>query len=854
MTTSLAPAFATATLHLVDTPFLAKSRRTVRVKPGTSIAQALSDHWPEHWQDDLLLDVSCNGHAVEDLWTVVEPGQVWSVMPKHGDPITLGTAVAGFLTGTVGLGAAVATVSAIVITAGIYYGASKLLAPSTPSIDQPDGGGSSTYRWEGVRTDYAPLGGPVPVVYGERIVGGRVIAYFIRSKRGTGGGLRGELWMAFGLSEGPIAGIGGVERELTNATGNDIPESIWVAGTRLRDVPGARISTRFGTNTQSAVPGFNDQVLQRPVGLQLVRGTTLTYQTRQPVSAVEFGVRFPKGLMKIDQTSGGAIYSEPIEFRWRFRETGTTDWSEWDTFRIRERQPGDFTKNVDRELPGVANYQIEIERLTAPQRGQTTPDKSELEYVNEVLARDFRYIGTAAAFVVLTANSVVSGGRPQFEFLVKGRLVRVWDGVSATDPSFDLTWTRSPFWIAYDILTNTDYSIGDELRHATFALDDWEEGDTDAAGLVFADVETTVGASSAAGQAFVYVLSVEGFAEGDQVYLDKGNAGEELITIAEIPPAGPRRLRAVSALTNTHAVGVTVELYHARYEADCVYDQVQSPWEAANEVLSTARAQIAKLGNLVHLVLGKTKPSVLLLTEGNIDAEEGLEVTRLMARNQQPNQLVMQFPNRENRFEFEPLPVDAEDANLAQGDDADYWTREAFRPKDEAVRMITRPAQIRRHGRYRLRAMRLPKWKARGVTSLQALQATLGNVINVAHPTMLAVTSGQVDEAVSSGGSTIKLDRQVTIAGGTTYEVRVRVGDDAWETKTITTTAGTYAAGTALTISGTWGDDVAKGAPYVFGVQDEIVIPMEITNFVRRTDLKIAWEAIHHVESVYADA
>lgn len=853
MTTALAPR-EVAMLHLVDLPFASRGRRTCEVDAGWTIADALSAFWPDHWPDDQQLDVCRNGHLVEDLLEEIHPGDVVSATPRMSDPITLTTAIATFLSGTVGLGATVATVAAIAITASIYYGASKLLAPSADSIDSPDGSGSSTYRWEGVRTDYAPLGGPVPVLYGERITGGRAITYFIRSRRGVGGGIRGELWIGVALGEGEIQGIGGVDGDVSGAEGTDIPPDMWVNGNRVRDVPGVKVWTRRGRLNQAPVPGANDQVLEYPVNAVLRKSNApVLYSTRNAVNSVELGIAFPKGLMRLDE-DGSVQYSDPIEFTYRYRVTGTATWSEAVTFRIRERQGSSFVRFVVVELPTIDHYDVEVERLTPKQRGLQEPDRSELDVVNEVIERDFTYPGTAYAFFVFLANSVVSGGQPQFEIGYRGRKVPVWNGVSATNPVFVPAWSRNPFWIALDILRNTDYSIGDELRHATYLLDEWQDGADHADELVFADVSTGVEAASASGQAFVYVLSTDGFAEGDSVYLDKGTATEELIVVAEVPAAGPRRLRARDALAYSHAAGGTVELYHARYEVDAVFDRTQSPWQAAQDILGTARAQLVKIGNLIRVVRGVTRTPVLLLTEGNLSATEPIEFTRLMPRNQQPNQLVLQFPNRDNRYEMEPLPVSADDANIAQADASQFWSREAFRSRDESVPYITRPAQTKRHGKYRLRALRLPRWRARGVSSLQALQATLGDVVEVAHPNLLAITSGQVAADQGSGTSAITLDREVTIVGGTTYEIRVRVGDAAWLTRTVATTAGTYAAGTSLSISGTWTDDIAKGAPYVFGVQDQILIPMELVGFTRRTDLMIEWEAIEYVEAVYADA
>ncbi len=846
-----------ATLHVVDNPFRPSTRRTCAVRPGVSLAQTISENWPATWSEDEIprLAVAVNGRVERDLWREIEPGDVVSVMPEHAEAFTaIGASVAAYLGATGTAATIVAAAVNITLAAAISFGVNQLLAPTPPSLRTGENSGSSVYRWDGVLTDYSAVGAPRPVVYGEHLVGGSVIAFFIRSRRNRTGAVKGELWMQLLLSEGEIESIGGVDRDLDNATGNSIPWDMWINGTRAREIPGLRVSTRLGRLNQNAVAGMNDLV-RRVDGVQSLRkgDAPRRFTTRNPVDRVELGIRFPKGLTKIDSATGDLLWSDPIRFQYRFKRKGAPDseYSDWHRFHIRHRAAGNFTKFIPvDELPGRDDYDFELERLTARTVGQATPSVSELEARNEIQDRSFRLPGLATLTLIITANEVVNGPRPSVEVLLRGRKVRVWDGVSTTNPAFEKRWTRDPYWITHDILTNTDYSFGDDLRNAVFDLDDWKAGETQAAGLVDAGLSVTLAASAATGDTYIEIGNTTGWAEGDTAFIDKGGAGEQQLKVIEITDDG--RLRVDTSLTANHASGTAVAKFHPRFEFDGVFDSQRSPWEQANSVLATARSQLVKVGNLIMLHRSVPKTPVLLLTEGNME-RDSIEVTRLMPRNNQPNRLNIQMYDRTKRFAMHPIPVNADDAVLDQGDISNYYQREAYRPADEAAWGITRAEQATRHGGFRLRQLRLPKWEVKGVTTLQALQAGLGSVIDVAHPTILPVKSGLVIEAALSGTSTIKIDRDVVLAAATTYGIKLRVGDSTWVERTITTAAGSYASGTALAISGTWPDDVDKHAPFSLGPQTQIVLPFELTSFEELEDNRIRFEGLEYVAAIHVD-
>jgi len=83
------------------------------------------------------------------------------------------------------------------------------------------------------------------------------------------------------------------------------------------------------------------------------------------------------------------------------------------------------------------------------------------------------------------------------------------------------------------------------------------DGDDDSQLLYYTNVDTTVDVQSASGQKVVSVTSTTGFIAGDIIVLDKGGGNKETLTIDTIS-AGVS-ITVTENLTNTHAVGVTVE-------------------------------------------------------------------------------------------------------------------------------------------------------------------------------------------------------------------------------------------------------------------------------------------------------
>ena len=129
---------------------------------------------------------------------------------------------------------------------------------------------------------------------------------------------------------------------------------------------------------------------------------------------------------------------------------------------------------------------------------------------------------------------------------------------------------------------------------------------------------------------------------------------------------------------------------------------------------------------------------------------------------------------------------------------------------------------------------------------IDAIACIPGDVIEVAHDVPQWGYSGRV---VSSGNSTITLDRPVTIVSGV-YHVRVKHADDTFEEKVVTNGAGTY---TTLTISGTWTDNPALHDLYSFGLNTKVVKLFRVLRISRDQDLRRKLTCLEYVPEVYTD-
>lgn len=848
---------AGATLHLLDSLFGGTGRRAVRVAAGATIQDALLEHWPDEWDhlEPPPLVVVVNGRVERDILRALASGDHVAVYPRTGDPVSIGAIVVGSTFAATTVGGLVAGAIGMMVIGGAMYGLNALLAPDAPSIAQGHNE-RPHYAWDGVATEYRGYGATMPCVYGEQVVGGTAISYSVRSRRG-----RSILRLLLVLSHGPVESVAGFDRDLDDVSGEDFEDTNFrLNGTPVREWGDlVRVWTRRGEVNQRAIEGFNDEERSYAVGRRIryserTDPTRGHYTTRTPVHAVVLRFSFGQGLGWIDNT--GEYRTHRVDLQYRFRRLDLPDepanWSAWTAFSFSGSQTTPLPKDFEIEFPELRSYDIHVRRMTEEPiqvDGVTSRSRVELSDVIEVVRRDMEYPGLTLCALEIRAVDGLSGARPSTEVPLRGIRVLWPDGTDQDTTTHTRAWTRCPFRVAYDFLRNTDYGLGDATRYMRFNLADWRDASEHAAEFVDAGVATTLIAAAAAGATEIRVLSTAGIVAGDQLKLRIDTANAELVEVAEV--RSDSILNLAAALAGAHPNGATVTLIHARYEWDGVLDGASSPWDTVQQILATARARLVKEGNDFVLVRAIPRDPVMLICEGN-GADDFVE-TRENPRFQ-PNALDLQFWNRATRFQRDNRLVLAEDALIDSASSATFFEREALNPKEEQAFGISRPAQIDRHGHWRLRQLRLAPRGWACTLPLEAVVAKVGDVVDVAHRVVLATTwSGRALAAAASGTSTIRLDQPVTLESGVTYAVRVQIGTSTRAVRQITSAAGAYARGDVLTISGTWPGDVAAGATYALGVQGQETVPAEIVARALQEDFRVALGMKEYVEGNLAD-
>jgi predicted phage tail protein len=130
---------------------------------------------------------------------------------------------------------------------------------------------------------------------------------------------------------------------------------------------------------------------------------------------------------------------------------------------------------------------------------------------------------------------------------------------------------------------------------------------------------------------------------------------------------------------------------------------------------------------------------------------------------------------------------------------------------------------------------------------VDAIACVQGDVIEVAHDVPQWGYSGRV---VSSGNSTVTVDRDIDITGATHY-VRVKhQDDDTFEEKEIASVDGT---GRILTISGTWGKNPALHALYSVGHINAVVKLFRVLRISRSQELRRKITCLEYVAEIYED-
>lgn len=351
------------------------------------------------------------------LGTIIKGASWYSGLVKAG----LG-AVGGFIGGTIG--------NIISPAPQPSFGNLTSQFKDQPFIDSP------TFSLKGIQNMTQP-DGPVPVIYGERRVGGVLISQRLETV-----GDDTFFWGLFLLGEGEVESI--CAAGLSDLHINGQP------GTNFSDVT---LWTRTGTHTQTVIPGFEELTVTYSQNSKLT-SSPVVYTT---VSSAAIGFRLhieaPQGVYSIN--NNGDVVGNSVKYKVEYRVNGDPGWIDAGDTTISAAKIGTVRDVFLKQSLTADKYDVRITRVSAEQTG--AKNRSDIWFVgiDEITGDEFVYPHCALGAVKIKATNQLNGPVPTITFLVKG--IKVKD---VTNLGAAARWSRNPADGYYDLLTNARYGLG----------------------------------------------------------------------------------------------------------------------------------------------------------------------------------------------------------------------------------------------------------------------------------------------------------------------------------------------------------------------------------------------------------
>lgn len=751
-------------------------------------ARALRDEFRDpRWSPEVDVDVVVDGVFVPAarLDEPVADGADVHVVPSWGFPALapVGPTLGGFLAGLA------YNVIALAVVAGVSYGIQRALAQRPPPVRRGDEV-SPTFAWDGIATSFAP-GLPIPVILGEHRVGGQVVYSAIREDALTAGTLRrvlGEqlqIQVALGFGTvyrigdvdagacGEVDDLGGGPDPFQIRTPRPLPSGLRINGNEV-DANERSVVAHLRTGTSQQGPmrsGFDDASTTYDVDTELRNGSPVTYQTTgTTVDVAQLLVRFPTGLYRI---SGNDLLAFPVHLRWRFREVGTTAWSQWVDWRIEPIVPvrNQVSESVQVVFGSRGQWEIELDRVTPDDNlnkvDTQTFSVSTLAAVTERTRTTLAYPWVAMLGLEIASTERFSGTFNNVTIPVKGVLVRrsVAQSVGAYEwLNGSAESGRNPAWVLLEVLTNPIWG-GARL------------------GLSLSNID---------------LESFEAWAD----YCDESVTG----------PDGPE----------------------PRHQCDLVVDQQRSFWEWVLTICATGRAVPLLYGNTLKVVYDAPRPRVQLFTDAsmsdqvlryivNPDRPTVLDVSFMnRARDWERDSK----PVEDNEALIDPTSIDRRSI-VRETLELAGVTRES-QARREAIYVHRENALRTEELEFTVPVVALDA----EVWDRVAIQAEFPRWWTTAASPPTVVSPATYGWRTSRAGNTttdIYLDHDVTLDGAKSYTVLLRQNDGTLALRSVVaSTSGTFAADTAIPL--TQPCSYEQGSELAFGELEKTVKDFQITS------------------------
>jgi len=664
----------------------------------------------------------------------------------------------------------------VTVAYSIYSYVSRPRTPSMGTIGEGLDEGSPTYGWDGISNTQS-VGTPVAIVYGEHRVGGNIINQFIRTD-----GDKEYLNVLIAVGEGEIESISSVEI-------NENPS------TNFDDIA---LSYRYGTNTQTQIPSFNDSHDLKALSANLLKNNTYSYTTvNTDITCFELKLTCVGGLFKSNETSG-ATESWAVTYNVRYKLHSSPSYIDAGSTTIDGMSRSDLRRVFRVADLTAGQYDIQITR--------TSDDSSlspllqgdlYLKGVDEITQDEpLIYPNTALLGVEALATDQLSGSTPTITSLIKGKKINI-PNVLTADGGVLVDWDLY-YW---DPLTSLFKLLSDDT-------------------VLYWDTVSYVTAYSANPiWCFKDLISNTRYGLGDY------------ITVSNIDVAQFLEMAKYCEERVSDGAGG----WEKRFRLDVVIDSETRAIDLLTQLTSTFRAFTFYSNGVIKLKIDKPESPVQLFGMGNIISESFTQSWKSI--KDIPNVIEIQFMNKDLNYKQEVISV-MNEASIAAGDPI----------RKKSLRLFcTRTSQAVREGKYALNIATCIQRTVSLKASIDAIACQAGDPVNVAHDVpQWGIGSGRIQ--TGSTTTVIKLDQPVILAISKIYKIRIRFADDTQEERYISDAPGTY---TELGVTVAFSAAPADYDVYSVGEEGKVVAPYRIVAMKRSENSEVEISALEYDADVY---
>ena len=843
MSADARPPATGATLKIFRSPFRLDDVRWTTLPAGLTVGEIVRDHLPAEVPFACVLrrgDGSAEPVSPERYGAIVPAaGETLVCVPVPGDdkasilglvvavaaiavsygalaPYVGAAYTAAFAPGAIG---SMLTATAITVVGGLAV--SALAKAEMQTADTTGWDSSQAYSWAPHTTQQE--GTAVPRLYGTHPCYGNIVA------ASTSGTLDDKQYLNVLIS----LGMGPVSR-LYDFKINDQP---------VENFRGVEIHTRAGLLDQDPIPGFEDVKTEYAVSVLVSSDTPYVYTTvGSAFDAVEVDLSFPGGLWHAD--SDGGLGTCKVKVRVEIRQQGAETWEnlsvealEWSEDAGGYWTAGNWTSAMPPYVE-KANVWCEVARGGA---GPTDHYDGEPYAANSMFF--WRFVPPAGTTTATeTADYVTIAGRKTAavrrtfsrQNLEAGhhyeiRVTKITEDRSSSSYGDELylSAVREVVYDAFEyprtVLVGIKALATDQLS-GSLRFSCMVDG---ALVRVTADGETWT-------TAFTHNNAWVGYDMLTRPVLD--NDGDVVRYDGLEPPQVDLDKHIELAADCDALVPDGAGGTEALSEFDGIFDSASTLWDALLRVYQGGRAVPYYQGVMVTLAINKAQDvsDDVFVGMGNTVYDTFRQHWSGTAKR--PGELVVEFLDRDADYARTPRII----------------SHPTLRSTASALNLdmfgTTRASQIWRDAMLRLNSNNLLRNTVSVALPVEGIEAALGKVIRVSHDQPQWGFSGRLAADAAAGGTTVVIDREVTLEEGTNYGIRIWLPGDTSLHRAVT-----EADGRTLTVSPAFaaGSVPATYDNYAFGELNLETKPFRIISIQPDMDFRFRLGLIEYNATVW---